>query len=127
MIKIIAIPIILITSFLFYRIIKVEFEDMKVLNENFHKLKDNKQCINHIRIVNSYPSWRLCLFFSLFLALLISLFFYYLIKPKKDKVILLFIFTLFINMFTLNKLLTYWNWHYVSNDGGIENKFFTKN
>tara|TARA_B100000963_G_scaffold11761_1_gene9121 strand:+ start:1139 stop:1522 length:384 start_codon:yes stop_codon:yes gene_type:complete len=126
MIKIIEILIILIILFIFYKIIKVEFDDRKAVNDNFHKIRNNKECINHIKIINSFPIWRLCLFFSLLLSIFITLFFYYLVKPKKDKVILLFIFTLFINMFVLNKFLNHWNWHYVSNDGGIENKFFTK-
>ena len=119
--------IIVIIFFIFLNILHVELKDMKLVNENYHKLKLNKQCIKHIRIINSYPSWRLCLFVSLYLTIFMTLFFYYLVKPKKNKVILFLIFSLFINNFVLNKLLNYWNWHYVSNDGGIENNFFTKN
>jgi hypothetical protein len=104
-------------------LLKTEKQDRLLLNNYYKKLSHNYS-LAYLQSVIQYPWWRLCFCASIMVALPI-LFFIILIlniniKYKNIIICCIFWFLLIILFLAFNKILTYWNWHYVIADGLIK-------
>ena len=121
--SIILISIILIMLYLY---IFFEFNDRNVLNNEYSKTTNNSSCMQYMRILNAYPWWRVCVVFGIINTLFVGAF---LKLNTNDKKIFwnVFWFALVTNILILYKFVAHWQWHYVSNDGGLTNAEYTSN
>lgn len=108
--------------------INIELKDMAQLNSSYKKLSKNKECVLHLQAVNAFPIWRMSFYIGLITAIISTFYLYLLVHSKVDKsyFITLFFWTFAIlQTLVIYKTIAFWNWHYVSNDGGLPNQYYT--
>ena len=108
--------------------IRINLTDMKRLNKEYKNLENNSECIDFLRAVNAFPIWRLSLYVGILTSIISSFYLYLLINSKGLKpylIYLFFWFSIILNWLIIYKTIIHWNWHYVTNDGGLKNGFYT--
>ena len=108
----------------------VDFKDRGALNRHFKLLSNNKECITYLQAVNVFPHWRISLLFGIGASILMTGYLYLLIKCNISTKYLIYVFFWFSSLllFTIiYKTISYWNWHYMANDGGLTGGFYTDN
>jgi hypothetical protein len=102
-----------------------EIDDMSVLNDEYHKITNNSACMNYMRILTAAPRWRICVVFGLLNTLIIGGFLK--INTNDQKLFWnMFWFSLVTSILIFYKFISHWQWHYVTNNGGLENSEYTK-
>ena len=113
-----------IIVFVVFIYIYQELDDMRVVNNEYKKILSNSTCMKHIQLLNAYPWWRICVAFGLLNTLILGGFVKQNINDQKAFWNILW-FSLLLNILVIYKFIAHWQWHYVSNDGGLSNSEFT--
>ena len=129
-INLVVVSILIITLLCF---VTTEMEDCRQLNLLYAKIyKKEIDVVTYFRALNAYPKWRISSFIGIGITIILSFYLYLLlnsginINNNKNKLLFLFFwFCFFIVSITVLMAYNFWNWHYVSNDGGLDKPIFT--
>ena len=116
--------LLIISLLVFFIYIYQELDDMRIVNNEYKKITSNPTCMNHINMLNAYPWWRICVLFGLINTLILGWFVKNNVNDQKTLWNIIW-FSLIINILIIYKFIAHWQWHYVSNDGGLVNSEFT--
>lgn len=107
-----------VVIFMYRYLIPREQVDVKKIDIQYQKIKNNDACLNYLQTLNAIPTWRFSLIYAFGFTIL-ELVFYLLAGGTFDTPtkIFAFWFLYMLNTIFLYKILSTRTWHYMCSDG----------
>ena len=114
--------LLIVIIILIYRVLyPSELTDIKKIDRQYQKIKNNEECLNYLQTLNNVPLWRYAILFGTIITAIEIIFYILGGGPiNKQKHFLMFWVLYMLNVFFLYKVIANRNWHYMCSDGCLK-------